>query len=95
MNFELTRIRICIVDHVIKHLEINKLCSTKDICIYFFYHSSAASCTWKLSTRNWSKPKKWCAFLFNVKIVYTTRWRLSATPDYLAYCCRTGSTATN
>jgi hypothetical protein len=31
--------------------------------------------------RNWSKPTKWCAFLFNVKIVYTAKWRLFATPD--------------
>ena len=30
---------------------------------------------------NWYKPIKWCAFLFNMKIVYTTRWRLFATPD--------------
>ena len=33
------------------------------------------------TSRNWSKPIKWCAFLFNVKIVYTARWRLFATPD--------------
>ena len=36
----------------------------------------------KLS-RNWSKARKWSAFLFNVKIAYTARWRLFATPDYL------------
>ena len=35
------------------------------------------------TSRNWSKPRKWCAFLFNVKNVYTARWRLFATPDYL------------
>ena len=33
------------------------------------------------TSRNWSKPRKWCAFLFNLKIVYTARWRLFATPD--------------
>ena len=40
------------------------------------YHSS-----WHKTSRNWSKPRKWSAFLFNVKIVYTARWRLFATPD--------------
>ena len=33
------------------------------------------------TSRNRSKPIKWCAFLFNVKIVYTARWRIFATPD--------------
>ena len=54
-TFELTRIRICISVHVIKHLEIG------------------------------SKPRKWFAFLFIVKIGYTARWHLFATPDYLAW----------
>ena len=35
------------------------------------------------TSRNCYKPIKWCAFLFNAKIVYTARWRLFATPDYL------------
>ena len=43
-TFELTRIRICISAHVIKHLN-----------------------------RNWSKPRKWCASLFDVKIGYMYR----------------------
>ena len=30
-----------------------------------------------------SKPRKWCAFLFNVKIGYTARWHPFARPDYL------------
>ena len=38
-------------------------------------------CSGHKKSRNWSKPIKWCAFLFNVKIVYTARWRLFATPD--------------
>ena len=33
------------------------------------------------TSRNRSKPIKWCAFLFNMKIVYIARWRLFATPD--------------
>ena len=33
------------------------------------------------TSKNWSKPIKWCSFLFNMKIVYTARWRLFATPD--------------
>ena len=37
------------------------------------------------TSRNWSKPRKLCAFLFNLKIVYTARWRLFATPDQLEY----------
>ena len=35
--------------------------------------------------RNWSKPRKLCAFLFNLKTDYTARWRLFATPDYLGW----------
>ena len=38
-------------------------------------------CPGRKTSRNWSKPIKWCAFLFNMKIVYTARWRLFATPD--------------
>ena len=38
-------------------------------------------CPGHKTSRNWSKPIKWCAFLFNMKIVYTARWRLFATPD--------------
>ena len=35
------------------------------------------------TSRNWSKPRKWCAFLLNLKIGYIARWHLFATPDYL------------
>ena len=38
-------------------------------------------CPGRKTSRKWSKPIKWCAFLFNMKIVYTARWRLFATPD--------------
>ena len=27
------------------------------------------------TSRNRSKPIKWCAFLFTIEIVYTARWR--------------------
>ena len=27
------------------------------------------------TSRNWSKPRKWCAFLFNLKTIYAARWQ--------------------
>ena len=38
-------------------------------------------CPGHKTSLDWSKPIRWRAFLFNVKIVYTARWRLFATPD--------------
>ena len=38
-------------------------------------------CSGHKTSRNRSKPIKWCAFLFNVKFVYPARWRLFTTPD--------------
>ena len=37
------------------------------------------------TSRNWSKPRKLCTFIFNLKIGFTTRWHLLATSDYLDY----------
>ena len=31
------------------------------------------------TSRNWSKPRKWCTFLFNLKTDYTARCRLFVT----------------
>ena len=36
--------------------------------------------SWHKTSRNWSKPRKWCA-LFYLKTIYTARWRVFATPD--------------
>ena len=38
-------------------------------------------CPGHKTSRNWSKPMKYHAFLFNLKLVFTTRWLLFATPD--------------
>ena len=46
-------------------------------------NSYCSSC--HTTSRNWSKPKKWCFFLFNMKIVYTASWSLFVTPDYLVH----------
>jgi hypothetical protein len=56
---------------VVRHSELNQEIANKKA--HHFLKTS----------RNWCKPRKWCAFLFNVKIGYTAKWHLFATPDYL------------
>ena len=62
-------------NHVTKSDEARVLVQEKNMCWIFVQNPMQMDlvylCPGHKTSRNRSKPIKWCAFLFNVKIVYT------------------------